>query len=853
MIKFEGEHLLPGQIGHFFIILALMSSLVSLISYGIASTKTDLTQKNDWLKFGEINFIVHFVSIIAVFSTIFFICYNHYFEYMYAYKHASKELESKFLLACIWEGQEGSFLLWSIWHAVLGMFIVFNKRESHHTIWKAPVMSVISLAQLFLMFMILGIYFFDVRIGNSPFTLTRNEIPAPIFSQPNYLTFIKDGMGLNVLLRNYWMVIHPPILFLGFASTIIPFGFAYAGLQTKRFGEWVKPAMPWALMSACVLGVGIMMGGKWAYESLSFGGYWAWDPVENASLVPWLILIAGIHTMLIFNATGRSLRASYLFAMLTFIFVLYSTFLTRTGILGDTSVHAFTEAGKAINIMIGLFVLSFTLPIFFLFFSKYKKIPAIHTEEETNSREFYMFIGSLLIFLSALFVILITSIPVYSKTPLLKDLIINIHKGPLAMPEDAEFLYNKVMIMVSIIIGLLTAVTQYLKYKNTSRQYLIDKIKFPSIASIVIATIIFIFYPIHYDKHGIGFLVAIYVALFFSIYAAISNAMYISLVLKNNLKPAGASIAHFGFALMIVGMLISSSNKMIISDSKVNGINVPIGKDPMSKKEEDPTENLTLIREVPTKMGDYQVSYLKDSSGHEKGRSFYILNFEKKDKTASKVEERFVLKPDVYLMKDNNMSSNPDTKSYLTKDIFTYISFAINKEKNEDTAQFKIIEIGEGEKSYYSNGYFELKKVEKNPANSKYKFGANDIALQAEIQFVSKDSMHFDARPMIVADSFGILQIDDTVYAQNLFVKFAGVSDNHKIKLGIKESDQLIDFVTVKSYVFPYINLVWLGLIIMAMGLLMSAVYRAKFSNRLSGLLLLMAFIGLFYMFLLAN
>jgi cytochrome c-type biogenesis protein CcmF len=91
-----------------------------------------------------------------------------------------------------------------------------------------------------------------------------------------------------------------------------------------------------------------MMGGKWAYESLNFGGYWAWDPVENASLVPWLLLIAGMHTMVIYKATGHSLRASYLFAFLTFIFILYSTFLTRTGVLGDTSVHAFTEAGEDI-------------------------------------------------------------------------------------------------------------------------------------------------------------------------------------------------------------------------------------------------------------------------------------------------------------------------------------------------------------------------------------------------------------------------------------------------------------------------------------------------------------------------
>jgi cytochrome c-type biogenesis protein CcmF len=136
---------------------------------------------------------------------------------------------------------------------------------------------------------------------------------------------------------------------------------------------------------------------------------------------------------------------------------------------------------------------------------------------------------------------------------------------------------------------------------------------------------------------------------------------------------------------MLAGILISSSNKEVISDSKVNGINVPIEKDPMTKKTEDPTENLTLIRQVPTKMGSYNVTYVKDSSGHEKGRKFYQLQFEKRDQ--NKTTETFSLAPDVYLMKDNNMSSNPDTKTYLTKDIFTYISFAINQDKNQDTAQ----------------------------------------------------------------------------------------------------------------------------------------------------------------------
>ena len=112
--------------------------------------------------------------------------------------------------------------------------------------------------------------------------------------------------GLNQLLQNYWMVIHPPILFLGFASTIVPFAYAVAGLWKKDYSSWTKQVMPWALFSAAILGLGIMMGARWAYESLNFGGYWAWDPVENASMVPWLVLVAGIHTMLIYNSTGHS-------------------------------------------------------------------------------------------------------------------------------------------------------------------------------------------------------------------------------------------------------------------------------------------------------------------------------------------------------------------------------------------------------------------------------------------------------------------------------------------------------------------------------------------------------------------
>ncbi len=838
-MQFEGEHLWIGQVGHIFVLLAFTASLLSTIAFFTAGRTLDAADKLSWIRFARISFLTQSVAVFIVFSSIFYICSHHYLEYLFGYKHTSKELEFKYLFASIWEDQSGSFLLWSIWHSVIGMILIRKSKE-----WEAPVMTVVSLAQLFLAMMIMGVYIFGTKIGNSPFVLTRDEINGPIFGMPNYLSMIKDGVGLNVLLRNYWMVIHPPVLFLGFASTIVPFAYAYAGIQSKKYGDWIKPVLPWALFTACVLGVGIMMGGKWAYESLSFGGYWAWDPVENASLVPWMILIAGLHTMVIYKATGHSLRASYIFAILSFVFILYSTFLTRTGILGDTSVHAFAESGRPMFNLIRIFFFTFSVPALLYFFFHYKKMPAEIREENTSSREFWMFIGSLVFFLSAMFIIAKTSTPVINA----------IFGSKLAPPEDIEFSYNKVIVLVAIIIGLLTAITQYLKYKNTDASFVFKKIAFPTLLAAIITALLVIFYPITYYKQGAGFLGAVYVAIFATIFSVVANASYIWNVLHFNLKSAGASVAHLGFALMIVGILISSANKKVISEEKFKDFQIQMGIDPLTKQQDNPAENINLIRQVPKKMGPYDVTYLHDSVGKEKGRRFYHLAFERRDEITNELKESFILKPDVYLMKDNNMSSNPDTKNYLTHDVFTYISYALNPEASEDTASFKINEMAEGDTLYYSKGYMVLNQVIKNPTTNKFNIPVNGPAVSAEITITSKENNTYHAAPMIVIDSFGINQIDDTVYAQNLFVKFAGVSsDQTKMKIGVKESSSMIDFVTLKAYIFPYINLVWVGLIIMAIGLVMSMIQRAGLSKSTGKIVMALAAIALFYMFLLAN
>ncbi|MEO5648378.1 MAG: cytochrome c biogenesis protein CcsA [Ginsengibacter sp.] len=838
-MTFENEHLLPGQVGHFFVLLAFVASIISAISYFKASKISLENEKRSWLLFARGAFFIQFFSLLAVFACIYYVCSNHYFEYLYAYKHASLELEPKYLLACIWEGQEGSFMLWSLWHCVLGSVVILTAKKR-----EAPVMGIVNTAQFFLMLMIIGIYVFGTRIGSNPFTLTRNELVGPIFSQPDYLTYIKDGIGLNVLLRNYWMVIHPPVLFLGFASTIIPVGFAFSSLSTKDWGGWIKPVLPWALFSGCVLGVGIMMGGKWAYESLSFGGYWAWDPVENASLVPWIIMVAGLHCMAIYNSTGNALRASYLFTILSYLFVLYSTFLTRTGILGDTSVHSFTEAGMAMNVLIGIYVLGITIPIFYLFFKNFKHIPSIQKEENISSREFWMFIGSLILFLSALFIIAVTSLPVYNK----------IFGTNLADPQDREFTYNKVLVLVAVIIGLLTGVGQYFKYKQTDKKYIVNKLVWPLSIAVLISILLAIFYPIEFHKKGPGFLGAIYLALFATIFSILANAAYLKTVLKGNLKAGGGAIAHLGFALMIAGMLISSGNKEVISDNRKTGLFIPFDKDPTGRGTENPMENLTLLKGVPTQMGKYTVTYMSDSAApNEKTRTYYNLHFEKTDSATGKVQENFVLSPDSYRMKDNNLSSNPDTRHYFSHDVFTYISTISVHNEEKDTTSFKIHEMAIGDSVFYNKGYFVLNNIEKNPVNERFHFSPTDTALVADITAYSQNGTSHKAYPALTISNQQINFIDDTVITQNIYLNLSGVTSDQKFKIGLKESNKLTDFITLKAYIFPYINLVWAGLIIMACGFVVSLVRRAKAAKWLAAASIGFVLIALIYMFLLAN
>lgn len=812
-MRYEGEHLLIGQIGHFLSVLSFVASLLAAFAYVKASTDHPLTDK--WKRTGRLAFLIQTFSIIAIFVTLYLIIYNHYFEYKYAHQHSKRSLDMQYLLSCFWEGQEGSFMLWTFWQSILGLVVMRTAKQ-----WEAPVMSIISLAQFFLASFIIGIYFFDAKIGSSPFVLMRNEFPnAPIFQDANYLfKYLTDGNGLNILLQNYWMVIHPPVLFLGFASALIPFAYGIAGLWKKDHSGWLKHGLPWALFNGGVLGLGIMMGAAWAYESLTFGGYWAWDPVENASLVPWMLMVAAIHTMLIYKHSGYSLKATYWFTFLAYLLVLYSTFLTRTGVLGDTSVHSFTGEGDTLYWHLIIMMLTFLGIATFLFIKNRKHIPEIKKEESMNSREFWMFVGSLLMMVSAGYIIVLTSLPFINK----------LFSTSWAIGQDVEYVYNRVMILVAVVIAKLTAVTQYFKYKDTTRKYLWSNLLTPTVASLVVSALISYVGNIDYTKYGLGYLVAIHVALWTSFYAVIANASYIFSVLKGNLKAAGASITHVGFGLMLVGILISASKKELLSINST-GINIS-GLKNVKGQEENPLENVTLIHGIPTPMGKYVVTYEGDSNVTKNDRVYFKINFERKDSVTGKILEHFRIYPNAFLVKGEqgmNLSSNPGSRHYINNDVFVYITSWLNPDKAKDTAQFKNYWVNKGDTVFYSNGYVVVNDIIMANKNDNADLPVVDSAWLSDLVVHAKDGRSYVSQPaFFVKDAQPSVKMD-TVFAQNLILNVNQVK-GEKVELGIKESGAVMRYITLKAFRFPYINVLWVGTIIMFLGFLISMYRRFR-------------------------
>jgi cytochrome c-type biogenesis protein CcmF len=818
---FNGEHLLPGQLGQLFIILSFAGALLAAISYYFATIEKNQLN-NSWQRMGRIGFFINTTSVVGIGVCLFYIIYNQLFEYHYAWEHSSKSLPVYYIISSYWEGQEGSFWLWCFWQAVLGNILIWRAKS-----WEKPVMTVVSLSQVLLASMLLGIEVFGARIGSSPFILLRDALDlkasAPIFAQrpdmyKNYLSYITDGNGLNPLLQNYWMVIHPPTLFLGFASMVVPFAYAIAGLWQKRYKEWVQPAISYALFAVMVLGTGVIMGSFWAYVSLNFGGFWAWDPVENAALIPWLTLIGGVHVLIVYKNTGHSYFTATFLVLISFVLVLYASFLTRSGVLGETSVHSFTDEGMFWHLVVDVavfFVLAIVMVVI-----RWKELPISKKEEETYSREFWMFVGAIFLALSCLQLVIVTSIPVWNA----------MFKTHVAPPNNPVSLYNVFQAGFAVVVSLLVGITQFLKYKKTdSGKFYITGAVYLVLALAIGALVIYL--------SGIYHIRIVFsLVMIGAIYAVLSNIKVLVDAFKGKIKLAGSAVAHIGFGLILVGAVIAAGTSKVVS---INNSGQDFGS--AFDKRQNAHENILLQKNRPVRMGDYMVTYLGDSIAMP--NHYFKVDYKQLDANGN-VKDEFILKPNSQANSKMGLVSSPDTKHYLLHDMYTHVTMAPIKmddqagdnapahseaedDKNYDAPVAH--EVAVGDTIRFRDGYILLAGLDKNAKVENIKLGGNDIAVGALLKVVS-DGRTYDAEPVFMIKDGRGFDFSRKVEDAGLKLRFSKIlPDKGKVEIMVyQQPESARPFIVMKAIEFPYINFFWSGTIIMVIGFLLAIFRRNK-------------------------
>ncbi|MEM8894109.1 MAG: cytochrome c biogenesis protein CcsA [Bacteroidota bacterium] len=826
-------HYFVGNLGHLLVIGAFVLSLVATYAYYQYTVSSEL-DKPKWRSYARVVFYLHSIAIIGVVGTLFYIINNHYFEYYYAYQHSSVLLPVYYQISCFWEGQEGSFLLWLFWNVLLGIIVINTNK-----FWEGPTMTVFSLVQAFLTSMILGIVLFDIKLGSSPFILLRDAITAPIFQiNPEFIP--EDGSGLNPLLQNYWMVIHPPTLFLGFATTMVPFAYAVSGLWIGKLREWVRPALPWALFSTLVLGVGILMGAYWAYETLNFGGYWNWDPVENAIYVPWLILVASVHVMIVFRKSNTALKAALILTITTFLSVLYATFLTRSGILGDSSVHSFTDLGLSGQLLI--YLMAFVVLSVFLVARAWSKMPSTEEEVSTYSREFWIFIGTTTLCLMGFQVIIPTSIPVYNSVVELFGGISN-----LAPPADQVGFYTKFQMWFAIAIAILSGTGQFFYWQKMSPQELKNALLTPVVIALILSSAVIMISKMTEPAYML--------LLTASLYSIVANLKILSSVLKSNYRLSGGSIAHIGVAMMLIGILFSSGYSTIVS---MNNTGLVWHRD---FPEEVNRNNLLLFIHEPRDMGDYTLTYMgmrqivREVPGYVNSEDLEALPIPGKAKAKNDISSKegiavnagdtvsfinqentyfevkyvkedgreFTLYPRVQINDMMGIVYSPDIDRNIGQDLYTHVRTFPDPDQEVEWGEMAEQTVAVGEQFFVNDYVAEFESVERIQEVPMVSLGAEDVAIKANIKVMGSFGEYF-AEPIYLIKDKMVGRIPDEV--NDLAAKLTLLNVNpeeNNFTVGINTRQK--DYIILEAVEKPLINILWIGTLLLVVGLII-AIHR---------------------------
>jgi len=795
------------MIGSIVLSLALASSLMAMVMYFL----TFRGYKNT-INYARVAYHVMAMLVITAAALLWYAILTHSWEYRYVYDYSSTQLKTGFLLASFWGGQEGSFTLWLLLTSIIG--IVLQSYSSKRGDLEPRVMTAFTLATTFLLIMVSPLFKNPFAyIWSEPIFISAKSI-SPAFLHASWLQnftftdgssgnvfikmnqnlhallssagisvnqFIVDGKGLNPQLLNFWMQIHPPILFTGFSMMTVPFAFAMAALMKNDYKNWIRQAFPWVLAGAGILGLGIMLGGYWAYEMLGWGGYWAWDPVENSSLIPWLVGVAAVHTLLVQRKSqnkdggiGRYARTNLILCILTYVLVLYSTFLTRSGVLGDASVHSFVDPGMLVYLFLIVFIGTFVVVGFGMVAYRWKYFEQhVVKEENIFSRELALFTAAIVLSTSALIILVGTSSPLFGTS------------------VDA-FFYNEMHVPIAIIIGLLNGLSLLIKWNQTKGHEIIKK-SIPAVSLALLITIVIAAFGQVDDLMMI-------ILIFSTLFALIVNAEIAIRIIRGNMKMLGAYVAHIGIAVFILGVVGSAA----------------YGHE----------TDVDLIKGVPQKVNGYELTFLNYEPIENNTKYAFNINVKKGDKD-------YVVSPVMYISTFNNgLMREPAILSLMTKDF--YISPLGYQDESQNQVQGQTINLGIGEAQEVDG--VEVKYLNFDKPDLSVMQNGGDFQMGTKLT-VTKNGKTYDIEPLIKRTGRDFKYVPAEIQDANIKVQLKKIDPSTQkaefIVSKIKEdkpanTQQSSEVLTVAASIKPFVSLVWTGILIMVLGFFVSVARRLK-------------------------
>lgn len=508
-------------IGHYSILIALLLSAYSGIAaiIGVRSRRGELTTSSENATMAVFAFLT-----LASGSMVYALLTRD-FQVEYVFSYTSRSLSWFYTLAAFYAGQKGSLLLWAWLLSIFSVIVVFQNKKKNRELM--PYVIAVSMA-ITCFFTILMVF------STNPFELFNGR-PA-------------DGRGLNPLLQNPGMIFHPPTLYLGYVGFTVPFAFSIAALITGRLGDvWIKTTRRWTIFSWFFLTIGNLFGAEWAYVELGWGGYWAWDPVENASFMPWIMGTAYLHSVMIQEKRGMLKVWNLVLILLTFLLTIFGTFITRSGIIA--SVHSFGESTLGWIFLIFLFVvLAFSLILLIY------RLPHLKSSNQLDSllsRESTFLYNNLLFVGIAFTVFWGTLFPIISEA--VRGVKITV--GPP--------FFNSVITPLGLALLFLTGLCPLVAWRRSTLQKFTKKMLYPCLFALIGAGVFLLFgirslYPLITFTLCVFVIVVLFAEFLSGTRArhALSGEGYVSAFLNlvaRNKRRYGGYVIHFGLVLIFMG------------------------------------------------------------------------------------------------------------------------------------------------------------------------------------------------------------------------------------------------------------------------------------------------------------